>query len=159
RRKEILDTLVQGAREGFFVLRRPATDRTARTFWRQEPDEEALRDPALEVVLPETAELAALPPALLLPGALPGLWPGEELPVPAAFDYFTGGHVVQVHHEGYDEPVLLPRADRAVVEKALCEAVQAGQVWLLAGQASLCGEPVPPGLLGAGALLCRPPAP
>src|SRR5207249_11632149 len=64
RRQEILDTLVQGAREGFFVLRCLAADRTARTFWRQEPDEEALRDPGLEVVLPEAAELAALPVSL-----------------------------------------------------------------------------------------------
>ncbi len=77
RRKEILETLVQGAREGFFVLRCLAPDRTARTFWRQEPDEEALRDPGLEVVLPEAVELASLPPSLLLPQALPGLWTGD----------------------------------------------------------------------------------
>src|SRR5207248_9161928 len=42
RQKEILDTLVQGAREGFFVLRYLAPDRTARTFWREVPDEGAL---------------------------------------------------------------------------------------------------------------------
>jgi hypothetical protein len=32
RRKEILDTLVQGAKEGYFILRCMAPDRTARTF-------------------------------------------------------------------------------------------------------------------------------
>src|SRR5205085_2692305 len=127
----------QGAKEGFFVLRCLGADRTARTVWRQEPDEEALRDPALEVVLPEVAELAELSPSLLLPQALPGLWSGDELTISVLLAYFAGGHVVQVPREGYEEPAVIPKADRAVIEKAVGAAVQAGQLWLIAGQASL----------------------
>lgn len=151
RRKEILDTLVQGAREGFFVLRCLAPDRTACTFWRQEPDEAALRDPGLEVVLAEAAELAALPASLLLPQALPGLWAGDELAVGALFAYFAGDHVAQIPREGYDEPMTIPKADRVVVEKAVGEAVQTGHLWLVAGQASLWSEAVPPGVIAEDA--------
>jgi hypothetical protein len=158
RRKEILDTLVQGAREGFFVLRCLAPDRTARTFWRQEPDEEALRDPGLEVVLPEAAELASLPPSLLLPQVLPGLWAGEELAVGTLVAYFRGGHVVQVPRQGYDEPVTIPRAESVVFEKVIGEAVQSGMLWLIAGQASLWSETVPPGVVSDDARLRPPPA-
>jgi hypothetical protein len=158
RRKEILATLVQGAKESFFVLRCLGPDRTARTFWRVEPDEEALRDSSLEVVLPEAAELADLPPSLLLPQALPGLWSGDELAVSTLFAYFAGGHVVQVARQGYEEPVTIPKADRAVIEKAIGAAVQAGQLWLVAGQASLWNEPVPPGVISDDAILRPSPA-
>jgi hypothetical protein len=159
RRKEVLDTLLQGAREGFFVLRVINPDRTARTFWRQEPDEAALKDPSLEVVLPEAAELTDLAPGLLLPHTLPGLWEGESLPVGKVKEYFAGGRVVQVPRHGYEEPVVIPRAERVVIEVAVTAAVQAGRLWLLAGAASLCGEPVPPGLLADSASLQAPPAP
>ncbi len=157
RRKEILDTLVQGAREGFFMLRCMAADRTARTVWREEPDETALKDPSLEVVLPEAAELSELSPSLLLPQALPGLWSGEELPIGALLTYFAGGQVVQIPHEGYEEPVTIPKADRLVIEKAVEQAVQAGQLWLVAGPASLWNEPVPPGVISDAAILRLPP--
>lgn len=159
RRKEILDTLVQGAREGFFVLRVTNPDRTARTFWRQEPDEAALKDPSLELVLPEGAELTELPPALLLPKALPGLWAGEEVTVRAVCDYFSGATVVQVPRQGYEEPVTIPRADRSVIEAALGKAVELGQLWLIAGTASLCGEAVPAGVLADDARMQAPLSP
>jgi hypothetical protein len=159
RRKEILDTLIQGAQEGYFVLRCLSHDRTARTFWREEPDEGALRDPGLEVVLPETAELATVPPSLLVPQALPGLWTGDKLAVGTLIAYFAGGHVVQVDREGYQEPVTIPKADRAVVEKAVGDAVQSGHLWLAAGQASLWGEPVPPGVISDDGTLSQSPAP
>jgi hypothetical protein len=158
RRKEILDTLMQGAREGFFVLRCMAPDRTARTFWRQEPGEDALRDPSLEVVLLEAAEVASLPPSLLVLQALPGLWAGDELSVGALLSYFAGGHVVQVPRQGYEEPVVIPKSERAVVEKAIEQGVQAGQLWLVAGQASLWSESVPPGVISDDARLRPPPA-
>jgi hypothetical protein len=159
RRKEILDTLVQGAREGFFVLRVTNPDRTARTFWRQEPDEAALRDPSLELVLPEVAELTDVPPSLLLPKALPGLWAGDEVTVGAVCAYFAGGNVVQVPRQGYEEPVPIPRADRGVVEAALGKAVEQGQLWLIAGAASLCGEAVPAGVLADDSRFQAPPPP
>jgi hypothetical protein len=49
-RSAILDTLVLGCKEGQFVLRAVRPDRSVRTFWRQEPDEAAIKDPGLEVM-------------------------------------------------------------------------------------------------------------
>jgi hypothetical protein len=117
-----------------------------------------LRNPGLELILPEAAELTTVPPPLLLPQASPGLWSGQELLARDLFAYFAGGHVVQVPRQGYDEPVTIPKADRAVIEKAVGEAVQSGQLWLVAGQASLWNEAVPPGVIAADARLRPPPA-
>jgi len=96
RRKEILDTLLQGGRDGIFVLRVTNPDRTARTFWRQEPDDAALKG---------------------------------------------------------------PKAERPVIEVSMGTAVQEGKLWLIAGPASLCGEPVPAGVLTTDARLLTPPLP
>jgi hypothetical protein len=159
RSKEILDTLVQGAREGFFVLRATRPDQTVQTFWRQEPPEAALKEPGLEVVLPEAAELSEIPPGLLQPAALPGLWPGDVLPIQALRDYFAGGRVAQVARQGYEESVTIPHASAGVIEAAIGRAVEASQLWLTAGTASLCGEPVPTDLLAGDAALQLPPAP
>lgn len=156
RRKAVIDTLIQGARDGCFVLRAINPDRTARTFWRQDLDDAALKDPSLEVVLPEAAELSQLAPSLLLPNTLPSLWTADELRVGTAFDYFAGGHVVQVPRQGYHEPVTIPKASRQVVENAIGSAVEGGQLWLVAGPASLCGEAVPVGLVTEDARLLPP---
>src|SRR5262245_30810368 len=51
------------------------------------------------------------------------------------------------HRQGYEEPVTIPKADRGAVEAARSNAVEQGQLWLIAGAASLCGESVPAGLL------------
>jgi hypothetical protein len=99
-RQAILGTLVAGCREGLFVLRLARPDRSVRTWWREEPEESALRDPALEVVLPETATLTALSPALLLPGALPELWKGSEMTLKALSEYFPGGRVAKIQRGG-----------------------------------------------------------
>jgi hypothetical protein len=157
--KEILATLLQGGREGTFVLRVTNPDRTVRTFWRQEPDEAALKDPSLEVVQSEAAELTSLPWSLLLPQALPGLWTGQDLAFRAICDYFAGGKVVQVPRQGYEEPVVIPKADRPVIESAIGAAVQEGKLWLTCRTASLCGETVPAGVLTEETLLQMPPTP
>ncbi len=157
--EEILDTLVQGAADGLFVLRLERPDRTVRTFWMEGPDEAARNDTGLEVVLPEAAELAHLKPALLEPGALPGLWEGQEIRVGAVCAYFGGGTVVQVERHGFEEPLTIPKAPREVVFDAVEEAVEQGRLWLTAGPASICGEEVPTGLLTEEAVLQGPPAP
>ena len=74
RPKEVLDTVVDGVRQGIWVARLVRPDRTARTFWRTDVDETALQDPALEVLLPEASELSGIPPGLLVHEKLPGLW-------------------------------------------------------------------------------------
>jgi hypothetical protein len=156
-RQAILQTLVQGCREGLFVLRLLRPDRSERTWWREKPDENALKDPALEVVLPEAASLAALPSGLLSPGAMPGLWNGDEISVQAVYDYFAGGHEITIQQDGYDEQVIIPKAEKSVVDAALTANIQDGKLWLISGPASIWQEDVPSGLLTDDAQLHGPP--
>src|SRR5574341_1087083 len=154
----ILETLADGCEQGTFVLRLVRPDGTLRTWWMSRPDENALNDSALELVLPQGAELRDLGPALLAPGTLPGLWSAEEISVQAVAHYFNGSTVVQVERQGYKEPMPIPKAGYAVVEKAVSSAVEGGSLWLLSGPASILGEPIPPGVLNPSARLCAPPA-
>jgi len=157
-RQAILDTLVNGCREGMFVLRQPRPDKTFRTFWHQIPDETALKEPALEVVLPEAAELSEIAPELLTPNRLPNLWQGPELVIKDLYKYFSGGHVVQIKKDGYEEPVNIPKADPSVIDLAIQDAVKKGLLWLVYGSASIYAEEVPVGLIGSEAILLPPPA-
>ncbi len=155
----IVDTLVDGCVQGAFVLRLTRPDRTFRTWWRCRPDDTALADPAMELVLPEAAELAEIPGELLAPGILPGLWSGGELSVQTVLDYFRGGKSVQVDKGGFTDAVPVPKAAAQVVNSAIEAAVASGKVWLLSGPASLLGEPIPAGVLSSAALLRIPPEP
>ena len=166
RAREILTTpwLPEQSGRGWFVLRRPRPDRSFQTFWRQAPPDDVLLEPALEVVLPEAAELSELPADLLLPGTLPELWPeGQRLRLAAAGkSYFVGGHVVKVKYETHEEEPAddrLPKAAPATVQAAVAAAVQQGRLWLLAGAGSIWGETVLPGLLTGTAELLSPPDP
>lgn len=154
----ILDTLVDGCEKGTFVLRLTRPDGTSRSWWMSKPDENALNDAALELVLPVTAGLTDLSPQLLAPQKLPNLWTGDEITVKMVMDYFGGSTVVQVDRGGYQEPMNIPKADLSVIEKAVGAAVENGDVWLLSGPASIFCEPIPAGILTASAKLCAPPA-
>jgi hypothetical protein len=155
----IRETLIAGCREGIFVLRQMRPDRSYRTFWREEPDESALKDPSLEAVLPEQAALTSVAPRLLTPGVLPGLWNGPELNIGDLVAYFAGGKVIQVQREGYTEPITLPQASREVIEEGMRAAVRSGQLWLTVGAASLWNEDIPAGLLTDDARLQERPQP
>lgn len=155
----IVETLVEGCVQGTFVLKLTRPDRTFRTWWRSRPDEAALNDPALELVLPEAAELAELTGELLSPGVLPTLWASDQITAQDAISYFNGTKVVQVDRGGFPEPMTVPKASAAIVNAAIAEAVEQGRVWLLAGPASLLGESIPAGVLAPTANLRRPPAP
>lgn len=115
----ILDTLVNGCMEGIFVTRVTRPDRSLRTFWREAPDEPAIKDPTLEVVLPEAATLSEVPPTVLAPRVLPGLWETAPITVGGVLEYFSGGHVVQVQREGYEEPATIPKVERGTVKAAV----------------------------------------
>ena len=141
------------------MLRLARPDKSVRTFWRGRPDEVALKEAGLEAVLPESATLAELTPALLAPGVLPGLWQGTEFAVGDLYAYFAGGHVVKVPREGYEEPVTIPQAEQPVVDAAIQTAVKNGKLWLTSGPASIWAEEIPAGLLAADAHLQAPPAP
>lgn len=153
----IMETLVEGCVAGTFVLRLTRPDRTFRTWWRTRPDAAALGDPALELVLPQAAELAEIPGDLLAPRALPDLWTADEITVQAVLDYFNGSKVVRIEREGYSEAATAPRARAEVVEAAIAEAVASGKVWLSSGPASLLAEPIPTGVLTPHARLRVPP--
>lgn len=154
----IVETLVDGCAQGTFVLKLTRPDRTFRTWWRYRPDEAALSDPALELVLPEAAELTEIPGALLAPDELPDLWTGDEITAQDVAEYFEGTKVVQVDRGGYPEPMTVPKASAEVVNAAIAESVELGRVWLLAGPASLLSEEIPAGVLTPSAKLRRPPA-
>lgn len=154
----ILETLVEGCMQGTFVLKLTRPDRTFRTWWRGRPDEAALNDPALELVLPEAAELAEVPGDLLAPDALPDLWMGDEITAQDALAYFDGSRVVQVDRGGFPEPMTVPKAAPEAVNAAIGDAVASGKVWLLSGPASLLSETIPAGVLTPAAKLRRPPA-
>ncbi len=154
----IVETLVDGGVQGTFVLKVTRPDRTFRTWWRTRPDDAALNDPAMELVLPESAELGEIAADLLAPNVLPDLWTGDEITVQAVMDYFDGKKIVQVDKGGFMEPVPVPKASADVVNAAVSEAVEAGKVWLLSGPASLLAEPIPAGVLTASATLRVPPA-
>lgn len=155
----ILETLVDGCVQGTFVLKLTRPDRTFRTWWRARPDDAALADPALELVLPHAAELGEIPDELLAPLVLPDLWSGDEITAQTALDYFSGKTVVQVDKGGFKESVPVPKASAAVVDATIVEAVSTGKVWLLSGPASLLAEPIPTGVLTPASKLRVPPSP
>lgn len=154
----IVETLVEGCAQGTFVLKLIRPDRTFRTWWRTRPDAAAMNDPAMELVLPEAAELVEIPGELLAPKTLPELWPTDAITAQSVLDYFSGTKVVQVDRGGFTEPVPVPKAPTEVVEAAIGEAVAEGKVWLLSGPASLLAEPIPAGVLTPAAMLRVPPA-
>ena len=92
RQKEILDTVVQGVRQGIWVAQVVRPDRTARTFWRTAIDEPALKDSGLEVLLPEAAHpkrpRARSTRISKTPG---GFGRPREISVQDVYDYFSGG--------------------------------------------------------------------
>jgi hypothetical protein len=157
--KAIFDTLVDGCRNGLFVLRLLRPDRSVRTWWREAPDDTALKDPGLEVVLPEAAALTDLAPASLVPQALPGLWEQPEITFADLCAYFSGGRVMKIPREGYDEPVTIPKVERVTLEAAVQASVRDGTLWLTSGPASIFAEEIPAGLLTDDAKLQAPPPP
>ena len=118
-----------------------------------------MREPSLEVCLPESATLSDLNPALLAYGALPELWQGDEIRVQSVHDYFAGGRAVQVPMEGYEDTFFIPACEPDQVGEAISQAVAQGLIWMTNGPASILGEPIPAGVLAPSAVLRPPPEP
>ena len=155
----VLDTLLTGCEEGAFVLRLPLPDHSFRAWWRLRPDETAMADPAMEVVLTEPAKLTELGSYMLAPGWLPGLWQNGHPTMQDITDYFSGSKIIQVSKGEYEEPQRVPKANTNLIEAAVSAAVQQGLVWLISGPASLWNEEVPPGILSPAAELLSAPNP
>ncbi|MPZ45705.1 MAG: DUF499 domain-containing protein [Betaproteobacteria bacterium] len=158
-RQAIMDTLLRGCEAGDFVLQVTRADRSIRSFWKSRPDEQALREPSLEVVLSEAATLTDIDPALLAPGTLPELWKGEPVRIGEIAKYFSGKHYVQVDKGGFKEPMAIPAATIEVIKEAVAGSVKAAHVWLVSPGLSVHGEDVPLGLLRDDSELHAPPPP
>ncbi len=155
----VRDTLVRGCLDGTFALRYTRGDGSVRTYWLEKPEDAALDDKSLEAVLPEHAELAELTPALLESGALPSLWGAGTVSLADLYAYFAGGHTVMrpVAGTAFEEPLAIPRADPAVIQSAVVQAVEQGRLWLVSGAASLWKETPPASTLTDAAVLHPPP--
>jgi hypothetical protein len=153
----IIDTLVEGCEMGAFVLRLTRPDGSVRTWWYSRPDETAMNDPSLELVLSEAAELEEIASMLLEPERLPELWKSDAITVQAVMDYFNGTNVVQVQRDGYMEPLPIPKASPDVIRASVTQAVESGLLWLTNGPASILAEPIPAGVLTELALIQPPP--
>ena len=154
--KILLDTVLQGVKRGLFVARLVRPNGSFRTWWREAVEPESCTDPALELILPERAELARLADDLLAPGALPELWPADSDPkvtLRAVTDYFGGGRTVQIPMEGYDEMRTIPRCSEEVIREAVERAVMRGTVWITNGPASVWRDPIPYGVYDENAVL------
>lgn len=101
-------------------------DRSVRTFWREQPDDAALKEPSLEAMLPEAAMLTSIAPDLLAPNVLPGLWDTPEIMVQHSVTYFSRSHVVTIPRESYEEAMAIPRAEAGVVEQVIRTTVKEG---------------------------------
>jgi len=148
----VLDAVRRNAEE-VVVEHKPEPDKE----YHETPDDIALKDPSLEVVLPEAIKLTVLSPRLLAPAVLPGLWQTSEITLKEVREYFAGGHVVHLPREGYAEPVTIPQAEGKVIAAAVHAAVKEGTLWLTSGPASIFSEDIPAGMLTNEALLHAPP--
>jgi hypothetical protein len=158
-RQAIVDTIVRGCEEGYFVARLTRPDKSVQTWWRQAPPADVLADPQLDLVLPDKAEITSVSSLLLRPGGIDDLWKTPQITVGTARAFFDGTHVMTVTRAGYDEPMPVPRVPSPVVDAAVRAAVKEGSVWFTSGPASLLGEDVPAGLMNADAALQPPPDP
>ncbi len=158
-RQAILETLLQGCERGDFVLRTTRSDQSNRTFWKRRPDDIALEDSTLEVVLSHAAVLNELDDALLAPDVLPQLWDEGMITLADIHAYFSGERSVSVDKGGYSEDLPIPKATQEAIETAIERAVENGRVWLVNGPIGISGEEIPPGSLNERAQFHRPPEP
>jgi hypothetical protein len=156
-RTAILETLLSGCGAGDFVLRVTRSDKSMRTFWKCRPDDQALAESSLEVLLSDAATLVDLDPALLAPGMLPGLWSGDSIDLARLETYFSGTHVEPVDKGGYSENLLIPAATPEAIKAAVAGAVKSRCLWLVNGTISVLGEELPAGFFNEQAVLLAPP--
>ncbi len=153
----IVDTLVEGCVMGAFVLRLTRPDGSARTWWFSRPDETAMADPSLELVLSHAADLEEISSFSLEPEQLPDLWQSDTITMQTVMDYFNGTNVAQIQRDGYMEPLRIPKASKEVIYKTVTQAVESGLLWLTNGPASILEEPIPAGVLTEQATIQKPP--
>ena len=130
-----------------------------RTVWKCRPDDNAIQDSSLEVVLSDAAVLSELDPQLLAPSKLPKLWEKEPVTLADLSAYFSGKHFVEVNKGGYTDNLLIPAATLQAITDGVAGAVKGGRVWLVNGTVSVLAEDVPAGFINDTAQLFPPPLP
>ena len=155
--RPILRTFAAGCEEGHLVLRLARPDRSFRTWWKTEVTDELLREPAMEVVLPEAAELDEIAPELLEPDALKELWTSETITLADLRKFFDGSGRLVFELGGYSQKVAVPKASADVVAKAVRAAVKAGSLWATTESAGFWKDDIPESLITDEIVLRRPP--
>jgi hypothetical protein len=156
-RSDILETVLLGCEAGEFVLRVTRADKSTRTFWKSRPDDTAVQEPSLEVVLSDAATLSELDGTLLAHGQLPGLWEQDTMTLARLGAYFSGKHFVAIDKGGYTENLAIPAATPEAIVAAIASAVKNSRLWLVNGTISVWGEEPPIGIINSEALLLPPP--
>ncbi|MDE0324945.1 MAG: DUF499 domain-containing protein [Candidatus Poribacteria bacterium] len=122
------ETLRQGVIDGQFVLRTMRPDKSQQTYWREAPaTDEDFKKKELEIVPIEYAELHNLSPELLLPGQLPNIWQGDNVPTTVGVirEFFDGDEVPKL----VSDNVLL-EAIQSAVQNGLLMARRQGKAYL-----------------------------
>ena len=127
RRKDLLDTVANGAMQGLFGVIAGASGRQCRDRGGTRTiHETALADDNLEAVQNSAATLELLDPTHLSPGVLEGLAWDSGVKVADLVAYFNG-HTLNIEHpdEGWTEQRAIPRCPEGAVLSAVSGAVEA----------------------------------
>ena len=127
-RQVFVDTLRRGVTEGQIVLRIVRPDSSQNTYWRETlTTDEDYWQKALEIVPIEHAELHTLSADLLVPGQLPELWQGDNVPTTAGTirEFFKEDDVPKL---ASDE--ILLEAIRAAIQSGLLMARRQNRAYL-----------------------------
>ena len=145
-RQVFVDTLRRGVTEGRIVLRNVRPDGSQQTYWRETPaTDEDFWEKTLEIVPIEHAELHDLSAELLVPGQLPGLWQGANVPIVV--------DTIREFFDGDDVPKLV--ADHVLLE-AIQSTVQNGLLMARDKDKAYLKEAVPDAEITDGLELLMP---
>ena len=141
--QSVHNTIADAVERGLLAARCPRPDGSEQWFWRTKIDVVDWEKSA-EAWLPQKATIKPVSARAVLPASLPGLWPDGDPGVELATvcGWFDGTKQFQeVTQPGYPaESRPVPKAAVADVHAAVAQAVKAGDLWLVFGNDSVCGE-------------------
>ena len=160
--QSVYNTIADAVERGLLAARCPRPDGSEQWFWRTKIDVVDWEKSA-KAWLPQKATVKPVSARAVLPESLPGLWPGGDPGVELATvcGWFDGTKQFQeVTQPGYPaESRPVPKAAVADVHTAVAQAVKAGDLWLVFGNDSVCGDEPSVVQLDDAAKLYQRPAP